>query len=77
MIEAAVFIGAVIAGITEIFRHLSPQVNGAVTVGVAVLVGIVIALLDTEIGVADVTVAQGVLLGLATAGVVGTAKKIG
>ena len=77
MVDSVVFIGAIIAGVTEAVRSLSPKVQGWVTVLVAVVVGVLIALLDKEIGVSNVSVAQGVLIGLGTAGVVGTAKKIG
>lgn len=77
MVEAVVFIGAIIAGITEFIKALSPRVQGAVTVAVAVAVGIVVALVDTQVGINDVSIAQGILIGLGTVGVVGTVKKIG
>lgn len=76
-VQAIVFIGAIIAGVTEAIRSLSPKVQGWVTVLVAVVVGVLIALLDKEIGVQNVSVAQGILIGLGTAGVAGTVKKIG
>lgn len=75
--DATVFIGAVVAGVTELIRYLSPQVKGALTIAVAVLVGILVALIDTQIGIKDITIAQGVSIGLATAGVVATAKRVG
>jgi len=75
--EATIFIGAVIAGVTEAIRALSPKVKGAVTVAVAVLVGVLVALVDTQVGVKDITLAQGIVIALGTVGVVGTAKKIG
>lgn len=75
MIEATLFIGAVIAGITQAIKLASPRVHGLVTIAVAVLTGVVIALIDTEIGVTDITVAEGVLIGLGAAGVAGVVKR--
>lgn len=76
MIEGAIFIGTIIIAITEAIKLLAPKVNGAVTIGIAALVGLLVALVDTEIGVADLTVAQGILTGLSAAGVVTVAKKV-
>lgn len=77
MIEGTVFIGAVIVAVTEAIKDLSPKVQGWITVAVAALVGLLIALIDTNIGVEDLSIAQGVLIGLSAAGVVGTVKKVG
>jgi len=77
MIEGSIFIGTVIIGVTEAIRYLVAQVNGAVTIAVAALIGLLVALLDTHIGVTDITVAQGILIGLGSAGVVATAKRVG
>lgn len=76
MIEATLFFGAVLVGITEAIRLLFPKVNGAVTIAVAVLVGVLIALVDTHIGVSDISLAQGILLGFGSAGTVAVAKKV-
>lgn len=76
MIEGVVFITTIIIAVTEAIRLLVPKVNGAVTIGVAALVGILVALIDTQIGVQDITVAQGILAGLSSAGVVTVAKRI-
>lgn len=77
MVEAVVFIGAAIAGITQLIKLLAPQINGAVTIIVAVVVGIFVAVLDTAIGVTDISIAHGIMIGFASAGVVATAQKIG
>lgn len=68
--EATIFIGSIIAGITQVIKLLSPKVQGIVTVVVAVLAGIVVAVLDTQIGIADVTIAEGIVTALGTIGVV-------
>lgn len=76
MIEGVIFITTIIIAVTEAIRLLVPKVNGAVTIGVAALVGILVALVDTQIGVQDITVAEGILAGLSSAGVVTVAKRI-
>lgn len=76
MIDSTIFIGTIIAGVTELLRT-HPKINGAYTIVAALVVGIVVALLDTSIGIKDISVAQGILIALGAVGVVGTAKKIG
>lgn len=77
MVEGAVFIGAVIAGVTRAIKLLAPEsVQGIVTVIVAVVVGIVVALLDTQIGVVNISVAQGIMIALGTVGVVNVVEKV-
>lgn len=75
MTDSVLFIGTIIVAITEVIRRLVPSVHGVVTIGVAALVGLVIALIDTNIGVVDISVAQGILTGLSAAGVVATFAK--
>lgn len=77
MIEGAVFIGTVVIALVDAIKDLAPKVTGAITVLVAGLVGGLIALVDKEIGVFDITFAAGVLAGLAAAGAVGVAKRVG
>jgi len=77
MIDSVIFIGAVIIACTQFIKSLAPNVNGAVTIAVAVAVGVLVALLDTQIGIADISVAQGVLTALAAVGVHQTARQIG
>ncbi len=76
MIEGAIFLGACIIAATQAIKYLVKDVNGVVTIAVAVLLGILIALIDKEIGVTDLTVAQGILLGLASVGVHSVAREI-
>jgi len=77
MIEGTLFIGAVIIAATQFVKSLVPEVNGAITIGIAVVVGILVALLDTQIGVVNISVAQGILIALAAVGVHTTARQIG
>lgn len=76
MVEAALFIGAAIIGVTEFIKALSPKVSGALTIVVAVVVGLVVALIDTQIGVQDISIAQGIMTALGSVGVVTVANKI-
>lgn len=77
MVDAALFIGAAIAGITELVKQLAPNVRGAVTVIVAVAVGVLVALLDGTLGITNISVAQGIMIAFSAVGVVATAKKVG
>lgn len=77
MIDSVLFIGAIIIAVTQAVKFVWPKVSGAVTIIIAILVGVAVALLDTHIGVADITVAQGVMIALAAVGVHTTARQIG
>jgi hypothetical protein len=76
MIDSAVFIGAIIIAITQALKFLNPKIAGLITMVVAVLVGILIALIDTGIGLANISVAQGILIALAAVGVHTTAASV-
>lgn len=77
MVESILFIGAIIAGVTQLIKGLSRKVRGPITIVVAVIVGILVALIDTEIGVADITVAQGIMTAFGVAGVVSVGQNVG
>lgn len=77
MIEGAIFLGAVIIAATQLVKYVFPQVHDAWTIVVAVALGILVALVDKEIGVVDLTVAQGIMLALAAVGVHSTARQVG
>lgn len=53
----AAFIGLIVIAITQQIKFLSPAVTGIVTAVVAVVIGALVGLLDTAIGLPDVTVA--------------------
>lgn len=75
--DALLFIGALIAGATEALKQWIPLISGKLTIIVAVVIGIGVALLDTHIGLVDITIAEGIVSALATVGVVTTVSKIG
>lgn len=76
MVDSAVLIGAVIIAVVQFIKFFSPTVTGPVTIVVSAVIGVLIALLDTHIGVGDITVAQGLMTGLAASGVITAAAKV-
>lgn len=78
MIQGAIFIGAIIIAVTQFIKIITPsQVDSKWTIPIAVAIGILVALLDTHIGIADITVAQGILIALGAVGVHTTVSQIG
>lgn len=67
--DSTIFIGSLIIAVTQAIKYVAPKVSGLVTIGVAVCVGIVTALLSTPIGLGHITVAEGILTALAAVGV--------
>lgn len=76
-ISALVFIPLVIVAVTQMFKMALPQISGFITILIAVVVGIIVALIDTSIGVTDVSVAQGIFLALTAVGITTAASKAG
>jgi hypothetical protein len=76
-ISAVVFIPLMIIAVTQIIKMFVPKVKDQWTIIVALLVGIVVALLDKHIGIVDINVAQGLVLGLEAVGIVVGASKAG
>lgn len=77
MIEGSVFIAAVVIAVVDAIKSAAPRVQGATTVLVAGAIGGLISLVDVQIGLADLTFAQGVMAGLSGAGAVAVAKRVG
>jgi hypothetical protein len=71
--DSTLLIGAIIIALTQTLKFFSPKITGIVTVVVALVVGAVIALVDVNIGLANITVAQGLLIALGAVGVHTTA----
>jgi len=77
MVEATVFIGAALIGFVQFVKFVvAKEYWKAGVIAFAVLVGALVALVDTQIGVADISIATGILIGLAAPGVVTLAEKI-
>lgn len=77
MVEAIVFIPFLIIAATQVIKMFVPKVNGAWTILVALAIGALVSVVDTHIGVADVSLAQGLMLAGAAVGVSVTAAKAG
>lgn len=77
VVPAAVFVPFLIIAATQVIKMYVPKVNGAVTILVALALGVLVALLDTHIGVSDINVANGLVLAGAAVGIVVTASKAG
>lgn len=75
MVEGALFLGIVILAVTQLIKMANPNVQGWLTIIVAFAVGLVIALVDTFIGVQDMSIAQGIMGALTAIGIASTAKK--
>lgn len=75
IVEATLFIPLIIVALTQLVKMVFPQISGFLTILVAFIVGIVVALVDTSIGVKDVTVAQGLVLALTAIGLSVVASK--
>ena len=69
MTDSTVFIGALVIAITQAIKIVVPKVSGAVTIIVALLVGVLVALLHGSLGLLDISVSQGILIALASVGV--------
>lgn len=75
-VSAIVLIGIVIIGITQFIKYLAPNINGAVTILVALGVGVLIALLDQYIGATDISIAEGVIAGFGAVGITTVVSKV-
>ncbi len=78
MIEGSVFIGAVVVGITEFIKRIADRDwRGATLIVLAALVGLFVSVFAVYLGVAALSIAKGIMIGLAAAGVYQVARQIG
>lgn len=75
--DAAIFIPLIIIAITQMIKMALPQITGFLTILIAFVVGLVVALIDEAIGVSDITIAQGLVLALSAVGITAIAAKAG
>lgn len=77
-VEATLFIPLIILATTQLIKKAIPSVQGWLTIIVALLLGVLVAFVDTKIGVVpDINVAQGIVLGLGAIGISVAANKAG
>ena len=77
MVGAELFVPLVIVAITQMIKMAAPAVIGWLTILVAFGVGIVIALIDSVIGITDISIAQGIVYSLTAIGISIAAGKAG
>lgn len=75
-VEGIVFIGVAIIAVTQFIKFLAPNVSGAWTILVSAVVGLLVAMFDTQIGVTDLSIAEGIMAGFSASGVVTVARNI-
>jgi len=77
MVDASIFIPLVIVAITQMVKIWFPTVSGKLTILIALVVGVVIALIDGFIGVTDINIATGVMYALEAIGITAAFAKAG
>jgi len=77
MVDANVFIVTMIIAITQMIKMAAPKIAGWATIIIAILVGLVVSILAAPLGVAQVSIAQGIIDGLTAIGVTVLASKAG
>lgn len=77
MVEAGLFVSLIIVAITQMIKMAAPAVVGWVTIAVAFVVAILIALVDNLIGVTDISIAEGIVYALGAVGISAVAGKAG
>jgi hypothetical protein len=77
LVQASLFIPLLIVAIVQLVKMALPTVTGWLTVVVALVVGVVVALIDTNIGVQNITVAQGIVYALGAIGISTAFSKAG
>jgi hypothetical protein len=76
--EAAFFLSVVILAITQLIKMALPeQVHGWITIIIAFVVGILVALFAPAIGVAETTIAEGIVGALGAIGISSAFGKAG
>ena len=77
LVEATIFVPLMIVAVTQMVKMAVPGVKAWITIAVALLLGVVVALLDVHIGVEDITIASGIVLALGAVGISVAASKAG
>lgn len=77
LVDATVFLPLVIVAATQMVKMAVPKLPAWVTIAVAFLLGIVVALVDTAIGIKDISIANGILVALTAIGITVVASKAG
>jgi hypothetical protein len=77
-LDPVLFLSVVIIAITQMVKMALPeQVHGWITIIIAFVVGVLVALFAPVIGVADTTIAQGIVAALGAIGITSAFSKAG
>lgn len=77
MVEATIFISLLITAVVQIIKMFVPQIHGAVTIIVALFVGVLVAIIGGRIGVTEVSIAEGIVAAFGAIGLSTLASKAG
>lgn len=75
MVDALIFIPFIVIAITQGIKELLPTINGWLTRIIAVLVGVLVAILAPYIGVGDISIAAAIMAAVAAIGGSDLARK--
>lgn len=77
MIDSTLFITTLIVALTQVLKFAHPAVSGIITILCAIVVGILVSVLALPLGIVHISIAQGILDGLAAVGIHTLASKVG
>lgn len=77
LVESSLFVPLLILAVTQIIKAEVPAIAGRLTITLAIGVGAVVALIDTHIGLTDISVALGIVYALGAVGIATAASKAG
>lgn len=77
MVDAILLIPLLIIAVTQLIKMALPQIVGFVTVIIALVVGVLVAVVDQYIGVTDISIGYGLVLALSAVGITTVAGKAG
>lgn len=77
MVDANIFIALIIVALVEMVKMALPRVTGWITILIALVVGILVAVFSVPLGVVHITIAQGVVDALSAIGISALSLKAG
>lgn len=75
-LTAVVFIGLAIVAAVKFVKGLVPNINGSWTILLSAVLGLLVALFDTHLGLDNITPAVGIMTGLGASGSITLARNL-
>ncbi len=76
--DAVLFLSVVIIALTQMVKMAVPdRITGFVTILIALVIGVLVAVFDNALGIVDVSIAQGIVAALGAVGITTAASKAG